>query len=358
LKKLQTELSEWQKDNSTEAQGKIQGLNTQIADLQKTIKKDNIQKDIDSLNNQKQSESDDYDKQLKDLEDANKKQEEANEKKYKDMLNEKKAYNEADKLITSNNQKAILKILNDNAENYKDVGTLLGKNFSDAFKAQIEEAQKALSALKDLDIEDSSDKSSSSSGKSSSSTKITTTKNSNGSTTVKNSDGSTTTTSKDGKTTETSGKTSSGSNYTIVKHNNTASYDTGGRTPSNIDDGALAVLHSNEKVLNADDTIKFDDSMNKIDKLYDYFKNSNSILSQQLTTLNNYSIPNISSLTDLNKIASSITNNNTDNSKINNLEINNTYQVENKTDFDTKLFSKNQDKQLRDTLRKYGILKR
>ena len=97
-----------------------------------------------------------------------------------------------------------------------------------------------------------------------------------------------------------------------------------------------------------------------ISDIYDFVKTSGSLInqiSQPYSNNNNYNIPTLS--TDLNRAISNITNNtNNDNSNVSSVEINNTYQVENKTDFDTKLFSKNQDKQLKDTLRKYGILKR
>lgn len=331
LKKINEELALWQKDNSTESTKKIQELTTQRDELEKTIKKNSIQKEIDSLGEQKQNVSDNYDEKLSDLESANKKQEKADEEKYKDMLNEKKAYQKADEMITKNQQSKMLKLLKKYDTSYKDIGLSWGQNVSDGFKEKINEIEKAVQELNE-EIEKTLEKAKSSK------------------------------------------KTKSGKSYKIDGNGNVllgdvtpdeyeaeiGSYATGGRTPSNIgDSGALSILHKNEKILNANETEKFDSNMDKIDDIYNTLMSSNSVLFNQLSLSGNYIPPNIAPMTDLNRILSNITNNtNNDNSKTTNFEFNNTYNVETRTNFDATMFEKNISKQFKGELRKAGILKR
>jgi hypothetical protein len=371
LKKIQEELALWKKDNSTESIAKIADLTTQQNELQKTIAKDKLSKEIDSLNDQKTAESDSYDKQLTALEKANKEQEAEDEEHYKDMLNEKKAYAKAEEMINKNQRSDMYDLYSKYSEDYKKMGA----DLSTSVEASLKKITDAMNSLneKEVKIKDSSSNGSysgstvagdmvseindlitgsdSSSSSSSSSSSKNNNTNSNGSTTTDNSDGTTTTTSSDGKTTETSGTYSNGTSYTIVKHNDDdiSSLSSGGRTPDNIDDGALSVLHSNEVILNANDTVK-------LDEMYDYIRNSGALLSQlsnQYSNIGSYSIPSVVG-TDLNRLMSSVVNNSADNSSSNSININNTYQVDATSDFNTKNFSNNLDKQFKNTLRKFG----
>lgn len=306
LKGLIQDRDNWLKDNSTYSKSHVDALNKEIADLQKTMQKNSIQKEIDSLNTQKQSASDSYDQQLSDLEESNKKQEEANERKYKKMLDEKKAYQKIDEMITDNNEKAMVKLYKSYGESYKEIGSLYGENVTNAFKEKVAEMEtvvqdiaKKISKALDVDV-----KSSSKSSSSSSSSKDKTTTASNGVKVTTHSDGT---------------KSYSNGDYTDSKgyYHHVATYDTGGRTPSNIDDGAIGVLHSDEKILNKDDTVKFDDAIDKIndmsniDEIYKSIMSTGSVLMKQLYLSNNYSMPNITPAMgmDLSSMSSNIVNN-------------------------------------------------
>lgn len=296
------------------------------------------------------------------------------------MIDEKKAYEKADKLITANSQSEILLILNNNAENYKDVGTLLGKNFTEAFAEEINKAKNALDSLNKKKVNNNVKSSGSSieyTGTSSSGSNyavieggivadkpfavdeaigIYDSRNSSDNSSS-NEDGYTA--SSDGYSYKT--ETVNGETITyahVTEDDEIAPYDTGGRTPSDIpDSGKLGILHKDEKILNANETVKFDESMLKLDKTYDYIKTNGVLLGQLLNSYSNvgsYTVPNIVS-NDLNKIINSITTtNNNDNSNSNSININNTYQVDATSDFKTKNFGNNLTRQLKAELRSFG----
>lgn len=74
----------------------------------------------------------------------------------------------------------------------------------------------------------------------------------------------------------------------------------------------MAVLHASEKILNAKDTVTFDDSMLKIDEMHDWIKSSGALigqLSNSYSSIGSYTMPSLG--TNLNNIASNVTNNNT-----------------------------------------------
>ncbi len=330
LKALIKDRDNWLNDNSSYSESHVNSLNTQIKDLQKTMQKNSIQKEIDNLTKNKQSASDSYDQQLSDLEKANKEQEEANDKKWKKMTDSKKAYQKIDKMITNDNEKEMVKLYESYGTNYTDIGSLYGTNVTNAFKEKLKGMKEALEeATKDLKI------SAGGSGKVSSSDDEDNSSSSNGDTTVKNSNGTTTTTHSDGT------KTYSNGDYTDKNGwYHTAGYDTGGRTPDNIpDSGAMAILHKNEKILNAKDTVQFDSSMLKIEELYDSFKTSGAILEQlsRYTNLGSYNMPNIIG-TDLNKIVNSAitTNNNNNNNAGDTYELNLDFNINAKSSTDAK----------------------
>lgn len=327
LKKIQAELALWKRETDNPfAKSKIESLTTQQDELIKTIKKDTLSKEIDSLNSQKQEESDYYDKQLSDLEKANKEQEAEDEEHYKQMLNSKEAYAKAEKMITKNQQSEMYKILSKYSDEYKK----MGGDVATSVEASLKKIADAITNLNNAKIKDFGGSSvkytgtsssgsnyavikggivadspfdineanqiydSSSSGKSSSSSKTSTNANK---------------TYANGDYTDSKGNyyTNSGNTYydeASKSYKKYGSYATGGRTPSNIDNGALAVLHSDEKILNQKDTVM-------IDQIYDFVKSSGSLinqLAQSYSNSSNYSIPNLS-INDLNKIANSVINN-------------------------------------------------
>jgi hypothetical protein len=285
LAKLKAERQLWLNEtNNVFAKSKVTSLDSQISDLEKTIQKDSLQKQIDDLNKEKSTREDTYNKQVQDTEDL-----------YTSLEDEHKLYNKATELLTTKNTKRIKELLNSQDESFKEIGTKLGQSLNDPIQQEVNDTITAIDNLIDKinelnnAKEEKSSKSSSksSSSKSSSSEKTVSGVNSSG----KN-------------YTETSGKYSNGTNYTIVK------YDTGGRTPSNIGlEGKLGILDADEKILNAKDTVM-------IDEMYDYIKSSGALLSQLSNTsysnIGNYNIPNLS--TNLNSIDSNFINNNTDNS--------------------------------------------
>lgn len=125
LAKLKAELAKWQEDNSSTSKRKQRELEEQIAQLEKEI-----------LIQQKEEEIEKIEKEQEELNDL-----------YDDILSDKEVYGEADKLLTENNTEAILQYLNSMETDYSDVGTLLGKSFTDSFNAQIQNAYDSLDLL-------------------------------------------------------------------------------------------------------------------------------------------------------------------------------------------------------------------
>ena len=125
LAKLKAELAKWQEDDSTSSKKQQRQLEEQIAQLEKEI-----------LIQQKEEEIEKIEKEQEELNDL-----------YDDILSDKEVYGEADKLLTENNTEAILQYLNSMETDYSDVGTLLGKSFTDSFNAQIQNAYDSLDLL-------------------------------------------------------------------------------------------------------------------------------------------------------------------------------------------------------------------
>ena len=125
LAKLKAELAKWEEDDSATSKRKRRDLEEQIAQLEKEI-----------LIQQKEEEIEKIEKEQEELNDL-----------YDDILSDKEVYGEADKLLTENNTEAILQYLNSMETDYSDVGTLLGKSFTDSFNAQIQNAYDSLDLL-------------------------------------------------------------------------------------------------------------------------------------------------------------------------------------------------------------------
>jgi len=312
LAKLKAERALWTKETgNVYAQSKVTSLDSSISDLEKTIKKNDLQSQIDNLNTEKSTASDDYDSQISDLNDYYDKKETALEESNKKLLSEEEAYNKANKLLQEKNMVAIEAELSKHEEKWKTIGSALGTNLGDGISEAITtKVTNAIASVENLASGNSASTSSSSSNSPSTST------NSDlsgltGSLNTKNLDDShvykgTTTTGKEyevnnkGDVISTVG-VSSEELADIKKH--IASLSTGGRTPSNIDEGALAMLHSDELVLNSNET-------GTIDDILSYVKNSGGIISQlsnQYANSNNYSLPSLVG-TNLNGIGSNITN--------------------------------------------------
>ena len=124
--KLEAELEKWRRDDSAFSTKKQQELQKELDELNKKIRED-------ELNNQ-----------IKEIE----KTKEVVEQNYDNMLSEKELYEEANNLITQGKTEEMLTLLEAYAEDYKNIGLLWGENLSDAFMEEIKTALEALEYLK------------------------------------------------------------------------------------------------------------------------------------------------------------------------------------------------------------------
>ena len=124
--KLEAELSKWKKDDSAYSTKKQQELQAELDDLNKEIRKNELNKQIEEIEATKDSVKETYDK----------------------MLEEKQLYEDANNLMTSDNQAEMLRLLEGYGQDYTDIGFLYGKNFTEAFLAEIRSASDALHYLK------------------------------------------------------------------------------------------------------------------------------------------------------------------------------------------------------------------
>ena len=124
--KLEAELKKWQKDDSAFSTKKQQELQKELNDLNKQIRKDELEKQIQEVEETKNTVEETYDS----------------------ILEEKKLYEDANNLITSGKTEEMLRLLEEYAEDYKNIGTLWGENLSDAFMEEIKLALEALAYLK------------------------------------------------------------------------------------------------------------------------------------------------------------------------------------------------------------------
>ena len=124
--KLEAELEKWRRDDSAFSTKKQQELQKELDELNKEIRED-------ELNNQ-----------IKEIE----KTKEVVEQNYDNMLSEKELYEEANNLITQGKTEEMLALLEAYSEDYKNIGVLWGQNLSDAFMEEIKTALEALEYLK------------------------------------------------------------------------------------------------------------------------------------------------------------------------------------------------------------------
>lgn len=308
LVKLKEELAKWQKDDSVFADKKVKDLQEQIAQLEKEIKKDDINNEIDEIEEEKQETEDYYEEKLDKLEEQQKAELEEKQKTWDTMLSEQEAYNKADLLLKQKNMTEITRLLSSYSEDFKDIGSLLGTNFAEALNQEIKSAMDSLDAI--LGSRDNISNGTTSTGGSSNSSS-----SSSGKEYVWVEDGANTQLYTDSTGTKSKGslwsngvasadKLVKGSyangfyevfdqngnslgwvdRTKVNKWNDISAFASGGRTPSNIDNGALSILHSGEAILNANDTKKLDDiydfvtvSASLLDRLEGYVALSNKV---------------------------------------------------------------------------------
>ena len=123
--KLEAELAKWKLDDSATGKKKVAELMDEIAELQKDIAKMEVEKQIEDIEKQQDAISNAYDEQLQD----------------------KELYYQADKLLAENNINEIKKLLESNSEDFRGLGNLLGDSFRESF---MEEIQFALDSIKYL----------------------------------------------------------------------------------------------------------------------------------------------------------------------------------------------------------------
>lgn len=310
LAKLKEELSKWQKDDSVFSKKKISDLQEQIASLEKEIKKDDINNQIDDLEEEKKTTEDYYSEKLDKLKEQQKAELEEKQKALDEMLSDESAYHKADLLLKEKNMTEITRLLSSYSENFKEIGSLLGTNFAEALNQEIKSAMDSLDAVMNQTI--STDGNSNNTSSNSLSNNTSNGKNNH----IWVEDGAKTQIYTDSTGTKSKGSLWSNGIASADKlvqgerkngfyevfdlngnslgwvdarkirkwNNNIAQFASGGRTPSNIDGGALSILHSGEAILNANDTQKLDDiynfvtvSASLLDRLESYMGLSNTV---------------------------------------------------------------------------------
>lgn len=347
LAKLQNELKMWQNDNSVYSKFKQQELNTQIADLQKDIRKDELNSQIEDLEEQRDNESDDYDERIDSLNDYYDKKKKIQQDANDDALIEEQAYAKADKLLKEQNLSEIEDIMSSHAENFKDIGSLLGTNFSEALTLEIQTALDSLDNLLrkyDIDVETNS--------------------SSNSSNGVDLGTGATFYPSNSSNKSSTSNTSSNGIDLGTGATFYPARYASGGETPKNMDkNGEWAILDGEEKILNRDENKNLKDVYSVVDKvmdslpILDEIKNMANDINTNGITMPSYVPMNynpVNGISDLNKLVST-TNNSNDNSKV---EINNEFNITNEKQVQADRMPNNISKLLQNEARSYGLRKR
>lgn len=348
LKALKNELSDWNRDDGVFAKKKQQELRQQIAELEKSIKKDELNQQIDDLEEQKQAESDDYDERIKDKQAYYDEQKKIQEEANKDALLEEEAYNKADELLRNRHTDRIIEIMQNHAQNFKEVGALLGENFAEELTARVKQAcdnvdsllgkyDSSYSGLMDVDYANDGGK-----GVYKGIAYEISGDNVLSKEWIPDEDRQIILDNyykqKQQDTTDsdvidlTTLDTDEDEDYKRKKKRKTiASASTGGRTPSNIDNGAIAILHSGEMISNAEDTKKFDninettnktkDILKELADGLDAFRNSNINMNPLMTS--DLSFVRGNPTMDLSKLANNITNSNTNNNNETNVYMTN-----------------------------------
>lgn len=351
LEKLKNELKLWKKEkNNVYAKSKIDSLNSEIQKLQIDIQKDDLQKQIDAKNEEKNKIDEDYEAQQK-----------ATKEMYDKMEEEGEKYARANKLLMEKNTTEIERLLELQSEKFKDIGRLWGQNLSDSFSSEIKGALDGIEYLKggngftvnqasqsnniskDTQVEGNNVTKQPQSWSSNwiadtgdhvwipkpQETEVYSDTQGNGLGSAWNNgigagDELKVTDYDNGyvKIVNKSGQSWWIDRYKLNRWNEDISqFATGGRTPSNLpDSGALSILHKKEAILNANDTQKLDDIheyvkstsiiLDRIDTNYNLLNNLNSTVS---------TIPNINpTMSRLSNITNNTTNDNSMVQEINN----------------------------------------
>ena len=124
--KLESELAKWQNDNSIYGKKKVKELQDKLNELNKEIKKDEINAEIERIEAEKEAVEEDYDKKLSD----------------------KELYLEADRLLSEKNIEEIKRLLENAQPDFENLGNLLGSSFTEEFMSQIQNALDAMEYLK------------------------------------------------------------------------------------------------------------------------------------------------------------------------------------------------------------------
>ena len=124
--KLEAELEKWRRDDSAFSTKKQQELQKELDELNREIREDELNNQIEEIEKTKETVEQNYD----------------------NMLSEKELYEEANNLISQGKTEEMLALLEAYGEDYKNIGVLWGQNLSDAFMEEIKTALEALEYLK------------------------------------------------------------------------------------------------------------------------------------------------------------------------------------------------------------------
>lgn len=283
--------------------------------MEKDIRKDDLNSQIENLEEQKNAESDDYDQRIKKKKEYYDEQKKIQEKANEEALLEKKAYEKADKLLTKKHTNEIIEIMKKHSEDFKKVGALLGENFAEELTSKVEQACRTVnSLLGKYDVPYSEN--------------------------INNPD-------LEGTVIKEFKKGGS----RPLKQFKMASASSGGRTPSGIDDGRMMILHSDEMISSAEDTKKFDN----INKVVNETKEILSRLSNSLNGFNMNSLSNVLGFGSLNP-AMSLTNlsNSTSNTNDDYTDIKMINNIYNTNALETGINERQIEKMLDKIMRKQG----
>lgn len=335
LASLKAELALWQKDDSVFSDRKQQELSQSIKDLELELQKDSLQKQIDALKDKQTKESDiyddsidklkdTYDEDLDNLEDEYKEKQKTTKETYDKLLKEANLYAEANELIVSNSQDKILSLLENSSEKYKEIGSLLGENFSEGFTSKIQTAIDAYNSLANKtgidgigNIADNNSYSTKESNMASSSSDSTSKTNlNNNSSKVKNGtlNGKSYTYNKDTGDIYTQGQQENFTKEEMAEiKKKIQHFRTGGIVPNTVDkDEALAYVGAGEGIINSEQMSNLNKGMDIINTdLVDFIDKFDSVYSNTLGGYNNLGV--FGNTTDLNSMANRAMNNTTNN---------------------------------------------
>lgn len=352
LKALEAELALWEKNDSAFSKEKIEDLKKQIKDVQLDLKEAELNKEIEDLEKKKETINSKYDA----------------------LLEEEKIYAEASKMIQENKFEEMKSLLTSYGEDFKEISTILGQSIVDIITTELKALKDAYDFLKGTKdsytdptnkyTSPSSSGSTSSSGSSSSTSKPSSSSSSSSSaistgSKIKVKDNSspiyyTSTSTSNSGTWKGAGVSTTEGLYVVNTNNGKAALsrtnsingaigwiDMGkiakfkvggdvGTWGAGTDDGKLAMVHSGERVLTAEQNKAFSDLVYKI------IPQLQSIPSQILEKFKG--------------LSNTKTNNN--NSSI---VFKSDYDVTNKTEFDVRKFQSDVVKEIMKNLNKSGI---